>query len=219
MVDETPTPSEIDAEDAHERLSEDAYLGPIAAEVGPVSLDPAEDAFARLLRSILSQQVSVASAAATRERLHDAVEVTPGGIRAADDELLRDVGLSRQKTRYVNEIADRFAEEGWTRDSFAGLDEGEVRATLTDITGVGPWTADMFLLFVLGRPDVFPVGDLGVREGLKTLVDHHGEDPEMTRGEMTAFAERWAPVRSYAALYLWQVEAELGERVGDVVGE
>ncbi|WP_080506747.1 DNA-3-methyladenine glycosylase [Halolamina pelagica] len=208
-------PREIDAEEAHQRLREDAYLGPIAAESGPVSLDPAENAFERLVVSILRQQVSVASAAATRERLFDAVAVTPAGIRGADDDLLREVGLSRQKTRYVNEIADAFHEHGWTRESFASMAEAEVRDTLTAITGVGPWTADMFLLFVLGRPDVFPVGDLGVREGLKTLVDHHGEDPEMTRGEMTAFAERWAPVRSYAALYLWQVEEE---RVG-VVGE
>lgn len=212
-------PREIDAEEAHQRLREDAYLGPIAAEVGPVSLDPAEDAFERLIVSILRQQVSVASAAATRERLFDAVAVTPAGIRAADDDLLQDAGLSRQKMRYVNEIADAFHEHGWSRADFAAMADDEVRETLTEITGVGPWTADMFLLFVLGRPDVFPVGDLGVREGLKTLVDHHGEDPEMTRGGMSTFAERWAPVRSYAALYLWQVEAELGERVGDVVGE
>ena len=206
-------------EDAYERLREDEYLGPIVTEVGPVSLDPAEDAFERLIVSILRQQVSMASAAATRERLFDAVEVTPAGIQAAADETLRDAGLSRQKTRYVNEIADRFAEEGWSRETFAAMEDDEVRETLTDITGVGPWTAAMFLLFVLGRPDVFPVGDLGVREGLKTLVDHHGEDPEMTRGEMRAFAERWAPVRSYAALYLWQVQEELGERTGDVIGE
>ena len=214
-----PGADDVTDEEAYDRLQEDEYLGPIVAEVGPVSLDPAEDAFERLIRSILSQQVSVASAAATRERLHDAVDVTPEGIRAADDETLRDVGLSRQKTRYVNEIADAFHEHGWTRDDFAAMSDDEVRTTLTEIPGVGPWTAAMFLLFVLARPDVFPVGDLGVREGLKTLVDHHGEDPEMTRGEMTDFAERWAPVRSYAALYLWQVEEELGERAGDVVEE
>ena len=196
-------------EDAFDRLRGDAYLAPVAAEVGPVSLDPAEDAFERLVVAILRQQVSMASAAATRERLFDAVDVTPEGIRAADDATLRDAGLSRQKTRYVNEIADRFAEEGWTREEFAAMADDEVRETLTDITGVGPWTAEMFLLFVLGRPDVFPVGDLGVREGLKTLLEHHGEDPALTRGEMRAFAERWTPVRSYAALYLWRAEEAL----------
>ncbi|MBP1988160.1 DNA-3-methyladenine glycosylase family protein [Halolamina salifodinae] len=216
MSETTPT-DDLTDEEAYEQLREDEYLGPIVAEVGAVSLDAAEDAFQRLIVSILRQQVSMASAAATRERLFDAIEVTPAGIRAADEETLRDAGLSRQKTRYVNEIADAFHEHGWTREAFAAMDDDEVRETLTEIPGVGPWTADMFLLFVLARPDVFPVGDLGVREGLKTLVEHHGEDPEMTRGEMTAFAERWAPVRSYAALFLWQVEEELGERAGDVV--
>lgn len=210
---------ETTADGANDQLREDEYLGPIVDEVGPLTLDPAEDAFRRLVVSICNQQVSMASAAAIRERLFDAVEITPAGIRAADDETLREAGLSRQKTRYLNEIADAFHEHGWTSDDFAAMDNDEVRETLTDITGVGPWTADMFLLFVVARPDVFPVGDLGVREGLKTLVDHHGEDPEMTRGEMTEFAERWAPVRSYAALYLWQVQEELGERTGDVVGE
>ena len=211
MTVEEPT------EEAYEQLRQDEYLAPIVEEVGPLSLDPAEDPFQRLISSILSQQVSVASAAATRERLFDAVEVSPEGIRAADDETLQDAGLSRQKTRYVNEIADAFHEHGWTREDFAAMDEDEVRETLTGITGVGPWTAAMFLLFVLARPDVFPIGDLGVREGLKTLLEHHGEDPDMTRGEMTGFAERWAPVRSYAALYLWHVEEELGDRAGDVI--
>jgi len=213
-VDGTP---DIDADDAEEHLRDDEYLGPIVAEVGPVSLDPEENAFQHLIVAVLRQQVSMASAGATRERLFDAVEVTPEGIRDADDEVLRDAGLSRQKTRYVNEIADAFHEHGWTREEFAAMDTEEVRDTLTAITGVGPWTANMFLLLILGRPDVFPVGDLGVRQGLKTLIDHHGEDPEMTRGEMVEFAERWQPVRSYASLYLWEVQTELGQRIGDII--
>jgi DNA-3-methyladenine glycosylase II len=76
----------------------------------------------------------------------------------------------------------------------------------------------MFLLFVLGRPDVFPVGDLGVRDGLKTLLDPHGVDGEsMTRGGMREFAERWAPVRSYATLYLWRVTEDIAADVAEVV--
>jgi DNA-3-methyladenine glycosylase II len=197
------------AVDPHDHLREDDYLGPVVEEFDDLTLDPAEDAFQRLVVSIIRQQVSMASAAATRERLFEAIEVTPEGIRDADDETLKDAGLSRQKTRYVNEIADNFHEHGWTREDFERMSDDEVRETLTDITGVGPWTAEMFLLFVLGRPDVFPVGDLGVREGLKTLLEHHGEDPALTRGEMRAFAERWTPVRSYAALYLWRAEEAL----------
>ncbi|GAB7095622.1 DNA-3-methyladenine glycosylase [Halolamina litorea] len=206
--------------DPHDYLADDPYLGPVVAEFGELGLDPAADAFQRLVVSIIRQQVSMASAAATRERLFDAVEVTPEGIRGAADETLKEAGLSGQKTRYVNEIADAFHEHGWTRADFEAMSDDEVRETLTAITGVGPWTAEMFLLFVLGRPDVFPVGDLGVREGLKTLLDPHAVDAEsMTRGEMRAFAERWAPVRSYATLYLWRVTEDIVADVGEVVEE
>ena len=204
--------------DPHDHLRDDDYLGHVVAEFGDLTLDPAEDAFQRLVVSIIRQQVSMASAAATRERLFDAVDVTPEGIRAADDETLKDAGLSRQKTRYVNEIAEAFHEHGWTREEFESMSDDEVRETLTDITGVGPWTAEMFLLFVLGRPDVFPVGDLGVRDGLKTLLDPHDVDVEsMTRGEMREFAERWEPVRSYATLYLWRVTEDIAADVAEVV--
>jgi DNA-3-methyladenine glycosylase II len=206
------------AVDPHDHLLDDDYLGPVVAEFGELRLDPAEDAFQRLVVSIIRQQVSMASAAATRDRLFDAVEVTPEGVRDADDETLKDAGLSRQKTRYVNEIADVFHEHGWTREAFEAMPDDEVRETLTAITGVGPWTAEMFLLFVLGRPDVFPVGDLGVRDGLQTLLDPRDVDTEsMTRAEMREFAERWAPVRSYATLYLWRVTEDIAADVAEVV--
>ena len=113
----SPTPADPGV-DPHDHLREDDYLGPVVAEFGELALDPAEDAFQRLVVSIVRQQVSMASAAATRERLFEAVDVTPEGIRAAADETLKEAGLSRQKTRYVNEIADRFADEGWTRADF-----------------------------------------------------------------------------------------------------
>ncbi|AEN05647.1 DNA-3-methyladenine glycosylase [Halolamina sp.] len=217
MTDETLP----NGESPHEHLREDRYLGPLVAEFGELCLDPEDDAFRRLVASIISQQVSTASAAATRERLFEAVEPTPEGIRAADEATLKEAGLSRQKTRYVNAVADRFHEEGWTRESFEPMSNDEVRAALTDITGVGEWTADMFLLFALGRPDVFPVGDLGVRKGLQTLLspydDHDAEN--MTRAEMRVFAERWKPARSYAALYLWRVNEDLAERVAELVEE
>lgn len=187
--------------DPHAHLRADEYMAPLVAEYGELAVEPAEDFFARFVVSVLRQQVSMASARATRERLFDAVEVTPGGILAADDDRLRDCGLSRQKTRYVKAIARAFREEGYGREYFAGMDDEAVRTELTDITGVGDWTADMQLMFSLGRPDVFPVGDLGVRKGMWTLF---GED--LGRPEMVDRSERWAPYRSYAALYLWRLE-------------
>jgi DNA-3-methyladenine glycosylase II len=187
--------------DPYTTLRDDDALGPIVADHGPLEIEPAEDFFERFVTSVLRQQVSMASAAATRERLFDAVTVTPEGILAADDATLRDAGLSTQKTRYVNNIAEAFVERGWNRAAFEGMNDDAVRAALTDVTGVGEWTANMQLLFALGREDVFPVGDLGIRNGMETVFD-----ADLTRAEMVDHAERWAPYRSYASLYLWRAE-------------
>lgn len=214
MAGEIETADGATAEAAIETLREDDYLGPLVDRHGPLTLDPADDLFERLVISILRQQVSMASAAATRERLFDAIDVTPEGVLAADDETLRDAGLSRQKTRYVGEIAETFASEGYDKAYFADATNDEIRETLTDITGVGPWTANMQLLFTFGRPDVFPVGDLGVRKGMDSLFE-----AELSRAEMSAEAERWAPYRSYASLYLWRVEEDISESVEEVNGE
>jgi DNA-3-methyladenine glycosylase II len=197
----------------HDTLREDSYLGPLVERHGPLELDPADDMFERLVVSILRQQVSMASAAATRERLYDAVEVTPEGILAADPETLRDVGLSRQKTGYVRNVAEAFRDD-YSKAYFEELDDEAVVDELTEIKGVGEWTARMQLLFSLGRPDVFPVGDLGIRKGMRNL---YGED--LTRAEMVEEAARWAPYRSYASLYLWRVEEDIADSVAEVVGE
>jgi DNA-3-methyladenine glycosylase II len=203
-----------DATDPHDFLGRDEYLGPVVAEHGTLALEPAEDLFERLVVSILRQQVSMASAAATRERLFDAVDVTPAGILDADDEVLRDVGLSRQKTRYVNEVASAFDEHGYDHAYFADLSDDAVREELTAITGVGAWTVNMQLMFALGREDVFPVGDLGIRKGIQRVFPD-GDD--LTRSEMTERAERWAPYRSYASLYLWRVEEDIAAGMDEVI--
>jgi DNA-3-methyladenine glycosylase II len=197
----------------YETLREDSYLGPLVDRHGHIGLDPADDMFERLVVSILRQQVSMASAAATRERLFEAVEVTPEGILAADPQTLRDVGLSRQKTGYVRNVAEAFRDD-FSKDYFEELNDEAVVDELTEIKGVGEWTANMQLLFSLGRPDVFPVGDLGIRKGMRNLYDE-----DLTRAEMVEEAERWAPYRSYASLYLWRVEEDIADSVAEVVGE
>ncbi|WP_353633910.1 DNA-3-methyladenine glycosylase [Halobacterium sp. NMX12-1] len=185
--------------DPHDVLRDDPELGPLVDEHGELTLDPADDPFERLVVSIVRQQVSMDAAAAIRERLFDAVEVTPEGVAGADPEVLRDAGLSSQKTDYVRNVADAFIERDWERESFQQLSDDEVRAQLTSITGVGDWTAEMFLMFGIGREDVFPVGDLGIRKGMQAL---YGE--ETTRAEMREVAQRWRPYRSYASLYVWR---------------
>lgn len=186
-------------ETVRETLGDDPVLGPLVDRYGVVDLTPAPDPFERLIRSIISQQVSTAAASAIADRLFDRVEVTPDALVDADTADLRDAGLSPQKARYTREIARAFRDRGYTRDAFAGMDDAAVVDELTGITGVGPWTAKMFLMFALGRPDVFPVEDLGIRRAMAAAVD-----PSLSRPEMVAHAEAWRPVRSYAALYLWR---------------
>lgn len=180
-------------------LAEDPVLGPVVAEHGPVELEPAEDPYRRLVVSFVRQQVSTDAAAAIRERLFERVEVTPEGVLAADPDELHDAGLSEAKVEYVRAAARAFHERGWDRDYFAGLDDAAVVDELTAVRGVGPWTAKMFLMFALGREDIFPVEDLGIRKAMDAL-----HDEELTRGEMRDRATDWAPYRSYASLYLWR---------------
>ena len=200
-------------DDAIAALRADPDLRPLIERHGHLTIEPADDFFARFVVSILRQQVSMASAAATRSRLFDRVEVTPSGILAADPDTLRECGLSRQKTNYARNIAEAF-DGGYDRAYFEPLDDEAVIEELTSIKGVGEWTARMQLLFSLGRPDVFPVGDLGVRKGMRALLED-----ELTRAEMVTEAERWAPYRSYATLYLWRVDEDVVEAVDEVIEE
>jgi DNA-3-methyladenine glycosylase II len=199
------------SEDPIASLRSDPALRPLIEEHGRLTIEPAPEFFPRFVTSILRQQVSIESAAAVRERLFDAVEMTPEGVLAADPETLRDAGLSAAKTRYVRNLAEAFRERGYSKVYFRGVDDDAVMQELTSITGIGPWTARMQLLFSLGREDVFPVGDLGVRKGMWALF---GDG--MTRPEMVEYATRWAPHRSYATVYLWRVEEDLDESVAEV---
>jgi DNA-3-methyladenine glycosylase II len=187
------------SEDAFEHLRTDHELGPVVEEHGALELEPADDLFERLVRSIVSQQVSTSAATAIRERLYDAVEIEPATVLAADEATLRDAGLSGQKVGYVRNVAEAFEDRGYTAAYFDELSNEAVVDELTEIKGIGVWTAKMQLMFSLARPDVFPVEDLGIRNGMNAL---YGD--EQTRDEMVETADRWRPYRSYASLYLWR---------------
>lgn len=189
--------TDADATTPHDHLRR-TDLAPLVDTYGELALDPADDIFHRLVVSVVNQLISTEAARTIRGRLFDRFEVTPEGMLAADSDALREVGLSGQKVEYVKNIARWFDEETVTRDRFTDMSDNEVVADLTAIRGVGDWTANMFLMFGLGREDVFPVGDLAVRRGMESLFG------EMTRSEMRTRAEQWAPYRSYAALYIWQ---------------
>ena len=164
--------------------------------------EPAWTAYERLCISIINQQLSTASATAIRERVFDHFDgdLTPEAVIDADDQPLRDAGLSRQKLMYLRNAARAFSEREYTREAVADCSNAEVVDRLTEITGVGEWTARMYLLFVLRRPDILPLGDLAVRRQIERL---YGDGTGMTRGEMREIAEQWQPYRSVATRYLW----------------
>ena len=182
-----------------EPLRADPKLAPLVEEHGEIDLEPHPDPFRRLVVSIVNQQLSTASAAAIRERVFDRFEVTPAALLSADEDSLRETGLSASKVEYVKNVAEAFEERPLTREYFDGVPDEDVVSELTEIRGVGVWTAKMYLLFCLAREDVFPVEDLGIRRGMQLL---YGED--LSRPEMVETAEAWRPYRSYASRYLWR---------------
>ena len=163
---------------------------------GPLPLRRKPEGFAELLSAIVSQQVSTASAAAIWGRMKAAGLTGPRKIMWASDDDLREVGLSRQKIRYARALAE-------ARIDFKGLrdkPDAEVVATLTQVPGIGVWTAEIYAMFSLGRADVFAPGDLALQEAARVLYDL----PERPKDrELRAMAEAWRPWRSVAARLLW----------------
>lgn len=165
-------------------------------EVGPLPLRRKPDGFGQLVSAIVSQQVSTASAAAIWGRVEAAGLVTPQAVAAATDEDLKAVGLSRPKMRYVRALAAA----GIDFDALREAPTEEVLTTLTAVTGIGQWTAEIYAMFSLGHADVFAHGDLALQEAARVLFDL---DARPTERQMRAMAQDWSPWRSVAARILW----------------
>jgi DNA-3-methyladenine glycosylase II len=162
------------------------------------------DAYGALVRSIVGQQLSTKAARTIYERLielFDGRTPTPAELLEADPEDIRGAGLSRPKVAYLRDLAEHVEDGELELERLAELPDEEVSAQLTEVKGLGQWTADMFLLFHLNRPDVLPVGDLGVRNAARTV---YGLEALPTPAELEAIAEPWRPYRSLGALYLWR---------------
>ncbi|WP_408959117.1 DNA-3-methyladenine glycosylase family protein [Natrinema sp. 74] len=188
-------------DEAHAVLREDPVMAELVDRHDPY-IEPDWDEYERLCISIINQQLSTASAAAVRERVFDLLDrdVTPAAVLAADESALRDAGLSEMKVDYLRNAARAFRDRDYTRAGLATYSNEEVIDLLTEIKGIGAWTARMYLLFVLERPDVLPLGDLAVRRGIEQL---YGNGDDLTRGEMREIAEPWRPYRSTATRYIW----------------
>ena len=163
---------------------------------GPPPLRRREDGFAALMGAIVSQQVSVAAAAAIWGRLQAAGLTEPATVAAAPEEALRSAGLSRQKIRYVRALA----EAGIDYHALRRAPDTEVVATLTAVPGIGRWTAEIYAMFSLGRADVFAPADLALQESARSLFDLPDRPREAALRRM---AEAWSPWRAVAARMLW----------------
>jgi DNA-3-methyladenine glycosylase II len=161
-----------------------------------------DDAFFSLARSIVGQQISVKAAESVWTRLGAALgEVTPAAVARADVETLRGCGLSARKVEYLGGLAERFVAPGFDARRWHALPDAEVIADLVRLRGIGRWTAEMFLIFHLRRPDILPVDDLGLQKAVSLL--YNGGLP-LSRDELAGVGQRWAPWRSVATWYLWR---------------
>ena len=184
----------------------DPVVGTLIDEHGPYRPRPSGEPYHALVRSILYQQLAGAAAAAIERRLHALYsEVgrapTPTELLATTDEAFRGAGVSRQKVGYLRDLATRVVDGRLDFVDLDRVDDAAVIARLTAVKGVGEWTAHMFLMFQLGRPDVLPVGDLGVRLGMRRA---YRLDATPTPARAREIGAPWAPYRSVGAWYMWR---------------
>ena len=167
---------------------------------------PPLDAFATLIFQVAGQQLSVASTRAIISHLQERFGghmPSPAELLAADPQVLRDSGFSARKGQTLRALAERFVDGGLSDEALSRMTDEEVEATLTEVPGIGPWTARGFLLVALDRPDVFLSGDLALR---RTIQRAYGFDHLPTEEELAQLSDRWRPYRSLAVSYLFASE-------------
>lgn len=181
----------------------DPQLRQVIQRVGPCRLRLRPDRFAALVQSIVSQQVSGHAARAIFGRLQESLrdELTPQRLSACTPDELRAVGLSRQKAAYLLDLAEKTRGGVVRLDRFGRLSDAAIVAELTQVKGIGVWTAQMLLIFSLGRLDVLPVDDFGIRSAVRVLYGL-GEMPK--KRDLEAIAAPWRPYASVASWYLWR---------------
>ena len=203
-IDETNLPKL-----ARKLARQDEHLKIVLDKHGPPPLWAREPGFATLLQIILEQQVSLASAKACYNKLEKRVgKITPSNVLKSTDQHLKSDGFSRQKTAYARHLAEALVNKHIDLDVLHTLRDDDVRTELTKLKGIGQWTSDIYLLMVLGRPDVMPKGDIALHSAWHKLSG----GPKPHADEFLEIAERWRPYRSVAARMLWHFY--LSERNG-----
>lgn len=162
--------------------------------------------FEGLVRIVVGQQLSMKAAQSIWNKFYkDMPCVTPNAIMALKDDEMRRYGLSYQKAKYIRGLAEAVRQKTFDPEALEDLDDEAVYQAITDLKGFGDWSAEMFLMFGLARPDIWPAGDLGVQEGLRIYLNKK-ERP--SADDTKKEGKRFAPYRTAAALLLWQVKAQ-----------
>jgi DNA-3-methyladenine glycosylase II len=182
----------------------DPIMGQVIDVVGDYRLAVDKSPFRMLIRSIAGQQLSVAAAGTIWYRFlttNGGRRVSPNSLAKLTDDSLRNAGLSHAKIRSIRNIQDAFSSRAYSVSKLRKLPNEEISNQLQQLKGIGPWTADMFLMFAIGRLDVFPVGDLGIANAIELF---YGFDGRPDSEAMNLIADKWSPYRTIASWYCWQ---------------
>ena len=183
-------------------IKRDRVMRRLVPQCGPVHLVSRGDPFVTLARSVVGQQISVKAAQSVWDRVAAQVRrVTPAMLLKQSVDDLRACGLSARKVEYLQDLAQHFADKKVHVKAWGGMDDEAIIQELVAIRGIGRWTAEMFLMFHLMRPDVLPVDDLGLINGVRRL---YFSNEQVTRSELRELAQAWAPYRSVATWYIWR---------------
>jgi len=199
----------LDIELAVKYLSRDKDLKTLIDHFGVITLKRRRNYFKSLLRSIIHQQLSGKAARTIENRFLELYNgnryPTPEEVLKTPAEAIQNVGISRMKTEYIRGLA-KIIDDGDIRlEKLSELSNDEVGNILKEVKGIGQWTVDMFLIFSLNRPDVFPLNDLGIQKGLMLLL---GRQKILSRESMLSHSKKWKPYRTLASLYLWKIVDE-----------
>ena len=188
-------------------LQQEASIQPLLAQIEMPDFTPSGRIYYDLLESIVSQQLSVKVADVIFKRFISLFPDNyphPDLVIAIEFEKLRGVGLSGQKAGYLQNVAKFALENDLEKTDWASMSDDEIISFLTQIKGVGKWTVQMLLMFTLARPDIFPVDDLGIQQGMQRLFKIQEQNPRLLKIRMTELAEPWRPWRTVACRYLWR---------------
>lgn len=191
---------------AIEQLNRDKVLKPLIKRVGVLKQKKGKDVYLSLCRSIVSQQLSIKAADTIWNRyvqLFKDQYPGPQEVIELDIEQMRKAGLSYQKAGYLKNIAVFALKSGFDHQVLKKLGDEELIQHLVTIKGVGKWTAEMVLMFTMGRTDVLPLDDLGIQQGMTRLYGLKGEKQKLKK-QMSRVAENWRPYRSLACMYIWR---------------